>query len=163
MARQGTIRLFFLYNGAETLGMIDETSYKVWLYELGVSEDVIYNSVFYDKGYAFFRYCMDEGISEDSIVELVRYMVEHGINDSRDIDSDMWDSFMEETGNDMDDVRGLLENAADMVSIPDLMGFLERYSGIVLMGGGIDECLKEVEIALMALGKNYDVYSEYTY
>ena len=50
-----------------------------------------------------------------------------------------------------------------MINIPDLMDFLKRYSNIVLTGGGINECLKEVEIALNSLDKPYKVLTQYTY
>lgn len=43
--------IVFLYNGAETLGMIDEHSFKEWLVDLGIDEDVVYNATFYDKGF----------------------------------------------------------------------------------------------------------------
>jgi hypothetical protein len=155
--------IVFLYNGADTLGMIDEYSFKEWLIDLGIDEDVIYNSTFYDKGYAFFRYCMDNSIDEDNIVDLVKYMIRHNINDSRDIDEEMWNDYMEETNHNQQDVRDLLENADDMINIPDLMDFLERYSNIVLTGGGISECLKEVEIALLSLNKNYSTLSQFVY
>jgi hypothetical protein len=70
---------------------------------------------------------------------------------------------MEETGHDQNDVRELLENAGDMISIPDLMDFLRNYNNIVLTGGGINECLKEVEIALLALNKPFNILRQYTY
>ena len=75
-----------LYNGADTLGMVSETDYKMWLVENGLEEENLNYVKFYDKGYAFFRYCMDEGIEEQEIVNLVKYMINHQINDSRDID-----------------------------------------------------------------------------
>ena len=156
-------RIVFLYNGADTLGMISEGSYQDWLMELGVDEDVVYNATFYDKGYAFFRYCMDSSIDEDNIVDLVKYMLKHNINDSRDIDKEMWNNYMEETGHNQQDVRDLLEPADDMINIPDLMDFLKNYSNIVLTGGGINECLKEVEIALLALDKTFNTLSEFVY
>jgi hypothetical protein len=56
-----------------------------------------------------------------------------------------------------------LENAGDMINIPDLMDFLEKYTNIILTGGGINECLKEVEISLLALDKKYNILPEYTY
>lgn len=156
--------IVFLYNGADTLGMIEESSLKEWLIELGIDEDVIYNNAtFYDKGYAFFRYCIDNSIDEDNIVDLIKYMIQHDINDSRDIDSEMWDNYMEETNHSRQDVRDLLENAGDMINIPDLMDFLKKYSNIVLTGGGINECLKEVEIALLSLDKKYSVLSKFVY
>lgn len=156
--------IVFLYNGADTLDMINENEYKMWLLEeVGINEDVIVDAAFYDKGYAFFRYCMDSGIDEDNIVDLVKFMMKHNITDSRDIDEEMWDEFMKETNHSLQDVRELLEYAGDMINIPDLMDFLKMYNNIVLTGGGIDECLKEVEIALLSLDKNYNILSTFTY
>jgi hypothetical protein len=155
--------IVFLYNGADTLGMVGEYDYKEWLIELGIEENVIENATFYDKGYAFFRYCMDSGIDEQNIVDLIRYMISHDINDSRDIDEEMWNNYMEETNHSQSDVRELLENAGDMINIPDLMDFIKRYNNIVLCGGGINECLKEVELALLALNKNFIILNEFTY
>lgn len=156
-------RIVFLYNGVDTVGETDEPTYRQWLYDLGVKENVLDEAFFYDKGYAFFRYCMDSGINEDSIVDLVKYMINHNINDSRDFDEEMWNDFMEETNHTSQDVRDLLEFADDMINIPDLMDVLKNFSNIVLTGGGINECLKEVEIALLSLNKNFNILSEFTY
>lgn len=105
---------------------------------------------------------MDSSIDEQNIVDLVKYMIKHNINDSRDIDTNMWNDYMEETNHTQKDVRELLENAGDMIYIPDLMDFLENYRNIVLVGGGINDCLKEVEIALLSLNKNYKLLSQFT-
>lgn len=156
-------RIVFLYNGAETLGMIDESSYMMWLLELGVEEDVINNAIFYDKGYAFFRYCIDNSVEEDNIADLVKYMIKHDINDSRDINSDMWNNFMKETNKNQQEIRELLEISDDMIHVPDLIDFINNYSNIILTGGGIEQCLKEVEISLLALDKNYEIIYEFTY
>ena len=156
--------LTFLYNGTDTVGGVSENEYKYWLVENGFEEENLDYSRFYDKGYAFFRYCIDEGIDDDDIVALVKFMIKHDINDSRDIDEQMWVDFMKETGADQSDVRELLEYAGDMINIPELMNYLGDYGGrIVLTGGGINECLKEVEIALMVLDKPYNVLTQYTY
>jgi hypothetical protein len=156
-----TNKIVFLYNGADTLGMTSEEDYRYWLIEKGVR--ITDNAVFYDKGYAFFRYCMDSNIDQDNIVDLVQYMMKNNINDSRDIDTDMWNDYMATTGHDQQDVRDLLEEAGDMINIPDLMDFLQPYSNITLTGGGINECLKEVEIALLAMNKPFTILNEYTY
>lgn len=156
--------LTFLYNGTDTVGGVDENEYKYWLIENGLEESVLDYARFYDKGYAFFRTCMDEGHDEEEIVNLVKYMIRHNINDSRDIDEEMWNGFMSEYGYDSSDVRDLLEPAQDCINIPDLMDYLQRYNGkIVICGGGINECFKEVEIALNALGKNYNILTKFTY
>lgn len=156
--------LTFLYNGTDTVGGVDENEYKYWLVDNGLDESVLDYARFYDKGYAFFRTCMDEGHDEEEIVNLVKYMIHHSINDSREIDEEMWNGFMSEYGYDSSDVRDLLEPAQDCINIPDLMEYLQRYSGkIVICGGGINECFKEVEIALNALGKNYNILTKFTY
>lgn len=156
--------LTFLFNGPD-MGFGSEEEYRWWLIEdCGVEEEITAAAYMYDKGYAFFRYCMDEGIDEDEIVGLIQYMISHDINDSRDIDEEMWNNYMIETGADESEVRDLLETADDMINIPDLMDFLKRYNGkLWLCGGGINECLKEVEIALLALRKPYNVLTQYTY
>jgi hypothetical protein len=157
-------RLTFLFNGPE-LGMISEDEYKWWLIEdCGIDENIIYNSYFFDKGYAFFRYCIDEGIGDDDVVDLIKFMIRHNINDSRDIDEEMWNKFMQEYNHDQSEVRDLLEYADDMIHIPELMDYLKHYrQNIVLCGGGVQECLKEVEIALMAMDKPYRLFTKYCY
>lgn len=157
-------RLTFLFNGPE-LGFPSEDEYKWWLIEdCGIDEEIIASAYFFDKGYAFFRYCMDEGVDDDDIVDLIKFMIRHNINDSRDIDEEMWNMFMQEYNHDQSEVRDLLEYADDMINVPDVMNFLENYSqNIVLCGGGLQECLKEVEIALMAMDKPYRLFTEYCY
>jgi hypothetical protein len=133
----------------------------MWWLENGLDEHIVDQATFYDKGYAFFRYCIDEGIDDDQIVNLIKYMVEKDVTDSRDLDEEFWNEFVERFGNE--DIRGLLEFAGDAIHIPDLMDELRGYRGVVLCGGGINECLKEVEIALDALETPYSVLTKYTY
>lgn len=156
-------KLIFLYNGSETVGGVTESEYISWLDDLGLDEEILDYIVFYDKGYAFFRYCMDSGIDEDNITNLVKFMINNNINDSRDINKEMWDEYMDETNSGSEDVRDLLEIAGDMINIPELMDFLGNYNNIYLMGGGIDECLKEVEIALKSLDKDYKIINKFIY
>ena len=153
--------IVFLYNG-ESMGMTSEGGYKDWLLNY-IDYELLDQATFYDKGYAFFRYCMDEGIDDEATVDLIKYMVKHNINDSREINEDMWNQFMQETGHTRQDVRDLLEPADDMIHVPDLMDEIKNYNSPVLMGGGINECLKEVELAFMALDKPYQVYKKFTY
>jgi hypothetical protein len=151
----------FLYNGYDTLGMINEGDYKMWWMDQGLDEEVIDSSYFYDKGYAFFRYCIDSNIDDEHIVGLVKIMIEKNVNDTRDLDNDFWDYYIERYGNK--DVRELLEFSDDCINIPDLMDYLSSYDNITLCGGGINECLKEVEIALNALDKKYTTIPKFLY
>jgi hypothetical protein len=159
-------KIIFLYNGHDTLDMVTEYDYKNWLIDLGLNEDIIDQAIFYDKGYAFFRYCIDSNIDKNSIADIVRFMYQNNITDSRDINSNFWNKFRKEYPDDYystGELRNLLENSSDMISIPELMDFIKKYSDIILLGGGIDECLKEVEIALIALNKSYEVEHDFTY
>jgi hypothetical protein len=153
--------LTFFYNGQDTLGMIAESDYKMWWSENGLDEHIIDQAIFYDKGYAFFRYCIDSNIDDEAIVNMVKFMLEKDVNDSRDLNKEFWEEFIERYGNE--DVRELLEFSDDMINIPELMDELRGYRGVVLCGGGINECLKEVELALDALGTQYSVLTKYTY
>ena len=157
--------MIFLYNGKNTVGEIDEMDYKVWLSENGAEDNVIESAIFYDKGYAFFRNCMDRSIDEDDIVDFVKFMIKNDITDSREMTKELWKTYAREQQHPWtrEELIALLNNQDEMINIPDLMDFLKPYNGIVLTGGGINECLKEVEISLKALGKNYTVFTEFTY
>jgi len=157
--------LTFLYNGSDTLGMINENDYKMWFLENGCNEEVIDGAQFYDKGYAFFRYCMDSNLDDDVIVNFVRFMYLNDIRDSREMDRDMWAKYLRQhRKTDKKQAYDLLSVSNDCVHIPDLMDYLKRFGGnIVLTGGGVNECLKEVEIALKALNKTYTIYKPFTY
>lgn len=163
--------IVYLFNGYDTLGMIKEEDLKHWLYEGSEydeqMEDLIYNKInFYDKGYAFFRFCMDEGIDDEATVELIKKMIEWDVTDSRDLDRDFWLEFVSENKNNIKNIEAvqeLLEHSGDMISVPDLMEELKGLNNITMVGGGINECLREVEIALMVLGKKYNINHEFTF
>lgn len=156
-------KLIFLFNGPD-LGFPDEQEYKMWFIENGLNEDVVDSAIWYDKGYAFFRYCMDSNLNEDATVNFVRFMYQNNIHDSREMTREMWAKYLREYRRlDRTEVYELLKESEDCVHIPDLMDFLKKYNNIVLTGGGINECLKEVEISLKALEKSYQTDNNYTY
>lgn len=154
-------RITFLFNGPD-LGFPEENEYRYWWEENGLDYDVMDNSSFYDKGYAFFRTCMDLGGDHGGIVNLIKFMMSKDINDSRDLEEDgFWDEFVNTYGSE--DIREIMEFSGDCISIPDLMEELRDYNNILLCGGGADECLKEVEIALDALDKPYNFINRFVY
>jgi hypothetical protein len=157
-------RMVFLYNGHETLGFVTEREYKYWLYDVGVSGEVVGGSLFYDKGYAFFQYCMDNYLDDDVVANFVRFMYDNNVVDSRDMTRERWAQYLRQyRRTDRKEVYELLKHANDCIHIPNLMDFLKRFNNPVLTGGHIEACLKEVEIALKALRKNYSVLREFTY
>jgi len=157
-------RLIFLYNGHETLGMVTEEDYKYWLFEAGLTEETLNTIKFYDKGYAFFRYCMDNNLEDSVISNFVRFMYQNDVRDSRDMDRGMWAKYLREyRRTDRKEVYELLRDSGDCVNIPDLMDYIKQFRNIILTGGGVNECFKEVEIALQALNLPYQVEQKFTY
>lgn len=154
----------FFYNGEDTLGMVSQHDYIMWLIENGLDEDVIDEINFYDKGYNFFRYAMDEGIDHDEVVHLIAFMAKHDINDSREVDEKMWDSYLETFPSDTEIVE-LLKDSDDMIYIPDMIDELDGMSNsnLLVVGGGQDECLAEVLIALKFLNKEYKTLNRFVY
>lgn len=141
--------------------MIKEDDYKAWFWELGLPDEIIENIIWYDKGYAWVRVCIDNYIAEDNVVNFVRFIYENNINDSRDLNKDLWKKYIRKYSKD--DVHDLLRFSKDAVTIPGLMDFIKPYNNIDLCGGGINECLKEVEICLKALNKTYRPIKQFIY
>ena len=107
---------------------------------------------------------MYNSLEDDVIANFVRFMYENDIRDSRDMNRDMWAKYLRlHRRTDKKEVYELLRDTGDCVNIPDLMDFLKRLNNIVLTGGGVNECLKEVEIALKALKKPYEMYDTFIY
>lgn len=150
-------RVVFLYNGPE-LGMESESDLINWYFEEGMSEDAINNSEFFEKGYAFFRSCMDEGYDQDDIIRVLKYMWENEIWDARDLDVGDWGSI-----GDVDEMREFIDGGDTMWIPLELMEYLQNMSNIVIMGGDRNECMAEVMIALDVLGKPYKEYGRYSY
>jgi hypothetical protein len=150
------------WNGPE-LGMSDLHDIQMWYLENGLKESVLQNITWQDKAYAFFRYCMDSGIDEDDIVKLVQFMKSHDINDSRELeDKNLWDEWIAQNGSK--DVRELMEFSGDCLTIPDLMDQIKGYGKkVYVLGGGQDECLKEIEIAMKANGQEPERISQWVY
>jgi len=156
-------KIIFLYNGHETLGLISETDYINWLIDLGVEEDVINEATFYDKGYAFFRSCIDRSIDDDEIVELIKFMIDNDVYSNRDMTDELWEELESKSNIDLNDIKTLLLDQDEFFNIPEVMDFLRNQRNIILTGGGIDECLKEVELALLSLNISYSTHSEFLF
>lgn len=151
-------KIVFLFNGPE-LGFQSEDEYKMWLIENEMSEDLLEQIEFFDKGYAFFRNAMDAGLDEGEILKLINYMYKNNINDSREIEDEVW----AQIGLDAATIEHMNKNE-DALFIPDVMNYLSKITGnISLVGGGKNECLREVEFCLKVLNKPYTLINEWVY
>lgn len=106
-----------------------------------------------DKGYGYLRSWMDQGVSDKSIQTAIRIMYQKKISDSREIVEDFDDTLSTEKW------RELLDDSSipnDMIAVNWLsISKLKALSPFYLVGGGRDECLKEVELMLNAFNIRY--------
>lgn len=104
-----------------------------------------------DKGYGHFRSWMDNGISDATIIKVIRTMYQQRVNDSRDIFEDNEEALIEIVGDEFQDW---------MIDDPILVGWaavdkLKEFNGAYIVGGGRNECLREVELLMNAFNISY--------
>lgn len=156
-------RILYLYNGRETVGLDDQGSITEWLVEYGLDEEVLNIVEFHDKGYAFLRNAMDQGINEDEIVHLLEYMSSNDLNDSRDLDEDNWIEFSRLYPKDVD-IKEYLQDNEDSINIPDVLERIKYIkNNFQICGGGKTECLAEVLILIKLCKKRYSLLPQFVY
>lgn len=109
-----------------------------------------------DKGYGYLRNWMDDNISARTIIKTIRLMYQNRVNDSRELfggeDSDDYAvNFQQFIGDEFE--PWMLE---DPISINwTSVAQLKRFSGSYIVGGGRNECLREVELLMSAFNIKY--------
>jgi len=109
-----------------------------------------------DKGYGYFRTWMDSGVSPATIIRVIRTLYASRVNDSRLLfggeDSEEYEQGM----------QGLVgaEFQDWMLSDPIIIEWtsvaqLKRFNGAYIVGGGREECLREVELLMNAFNIKY--------
>lgn len=152
--------ILYFYNGQNTVGEDSEEDVKQWLIENELNEDKLDDIEFYDKGYGFFRSYMDQNISENVIIKMIRIMFQKKAWDSRDIEIDEWEELL---GTDFEEVRELIESE-EMIYIPDIsVSKLKEFNGSFIVGGGKNECLKEVQLLMSAFNIKTKMFSNFIY
>lgn len=158
--------VLFLYNDEQVAIDEDEESLRAWYSEkwseyTGIFDeapDVLYEAGYLGKGYGFFRDCMDEGYI-DELVPIIKHMWKMSIRDSRFMDLDDPD-FPEIP----DSLKDLVDSGLSILIITELMDILAKMRGkVTLMGGGRQECLNEVTLAVRALDLEYDIDYRFVY
>lgn len=103
-----------------------------------------------DKGFGYLRSWMDQGISPAAIIRVIRAMYQYKISDSREL---------QELGVDLAELVGSEWNKwmlDDAISVNwASVAQLKRFSGAYLVGGGRNECLREVELLMNAFNIKY--------
>lgn len=147
-------KILYLFNGPD-LGYESENDIKDWLYEIVEYDDDLCEFIqtfkFYEKIYGFYRDLMDSDYDVNEMIKLIRYMMDRKLNDSRDLEEDDWVTLK------LDDI------SPNSLYIPDVVDILKNHNNIHLCGGGKEECLKEVQICLDVLNKDYVLLNKWVY
>jgi len=101
-------------------------------------EHKLQQAQFIQKEYGFLRGWMDNGVEDSIIIEVIRAMYQHKVYDSRDLELE-WVS---------EDAQEVLENNADSIFVQDWVPIqlLHSIRPFYMMGGGRNECLREIEL-----------------
>jgi hypothetical protein len=160
--------LFFV--NAEDQGLSGDTVNDIrlyWEYEATGGDDDWYDAgnpapigwdrfTIVDKGYGYLRSWMDQGVSAAGIIKTIRAMYQQKVQDSRMLfggeDSDeQAEAMAAMLGFDFEPWM-----LSDAISINwTSIAQLKRFNGAYIVGGGRDECLREVELLMNAFNIKY--------
>lgn len=109
---------------------------------------------FVQKEYGFLRNWMDLGVSDAVIIEVMREMARRKITDSRDIPfGEMSANVQHEFNNTVGDGEWYDQGIALQDWVP--IHTLKKLSPFYMMGGGRNECLREIELVCNAFNIRY--------
>lgn len=158
--QRGPILMFV---NAEDQGLTGDTVQDVQLYweDSGFDPENWSRTEIVDKGFGYFRSWMDYGVDESTIIRVIRLMYKQKVTDSRELfggeESDDYKSKMEELGVPLD----ILD---DNISVEwTSVAQLKKFNGAYIMGGGRNECLREVELLMNAFNIKYKRINDFIY
>ena len=127
------------YFVADTFGIGDDSreSVQEYLLDAGVHPNRIAHIQFIPKDYGFLRGWMDNGVDEDLIKEALRVMKRHEVFDSRSLE-EAWCS---------PELWEVVTTLSDNLFWPSFdVDILLRSRKWLAAGGGVNECLRELEL-----------------
>ena len=147
-----TSKMLVFFNG-DDVGIEDKEPEVEWYFQENGYEPRARVKMI-EKGYAFFRNWMDQGVSDATMIKVIRKMAMERNNDARDLDDleeflgDEWEDFME----------------YESFYIPDVsLRLLKEFNGCYLIGGGEHECLAEIKLLMDAFNIKYTLVKEFIY
>lgn len=151
-------RVKIFYNG-EDLGFESKEEIIEYYLENGLDYEEIFKLNFTEKNYGFFRSWMDNNYPISMIITVIREMVMQREYDSRDLN-------LKELLKDYNlDESDFIFFEGDPINIPDIniAEMKSKFNNCYIVGGGRNECLKEVEILFNAFNIHYRIIKELTY
>jgi hypothetical protein len=115
-----------------------------------------------DKGYGYFRGWMDSGrVQPNVIIAAIRELYQQRVSDTRELE------FPED--HKLNPQQKLIKAAIDELNDEPLtvnwtsVAQLKQFNGAYLVGGGREECLREVELLMNAFNIRYKRINELVY
>lgn len=160
LLNRSTGTIYMLYNAN---GYTDDTKYDVVSYFIdnGLDPEVAQRIQYIEKEYGFFRAWMDYGVPDRIIIKTIRAMVQAKTNDSRMLDINTVLTPEEQTV--------LAQNRIDWnnegIYLPDFIqiSILKKISPFYMVGGGRNECLREIELWCNAFNIRYKRIDQLVY
>ena len=142
-----------MFVNADVTGITDDTLNSIMDYwdeiaDLNNSSINWKRFTFNDKGYGYLRSWMDAGIEEYIIIKTIRLMYQQGVYDSADLNI---------SEDEYPDIAGAIEDTrGDTISVGwTSVAQLKKFNGSYIVGGGRNECLREVELLMNAFNIKY--------
>lgn len=107
-----------------------------------------------DKGYGYLRSWMDSGMDHRVIIATIRELYAQRKNDSREL---VFSDNIKERTPIQSEIQNAIFSMGDDPLIVNWIsvGQLRRFNGAYIMGGGRNECLREVELLMNAFNIKY--------
>jgi hypothetical protein len=106
-----------------------------------------------DKGYGFLRSWMDHGIPAATIIKTIRMMYQQKVSSSDDL---TFPKLSQRTPEMVDIKHTIEEMDGDSITVNWIsIAQLKRFHGAYIVGGGRNECLREVELLMNAFNIKY--------
>lgn len=157
--------ILYFYNGPETIASEDSPERIVeWLNEKSdyALDDFDWDKIeWIDKGYGFYRGWIDFNVSDHGIQQALRYMANQKKYDSREVSVEKWKEVLPEK--DFKIIEPYLDN--EMLITPEInvTDLKENWNGSLLCGGGMNECLKEIQLLLNTFNIKYKLVDRFIF
>lgn len=151
-------KTLMFFNGTEVTED-DADDIKYWWYENGMQEDTIEELTWVEKEHGYFRSWMDNGISDDVMIKVIREMYLQKVSDTRDLFDGDVEKLSEFVGDEWEEwMKG------DPMSINwTNVGLLKQYNGCYICGGGEHECLREITLLMNAFNIKYTLLQQFIF
>lgn len=144
-----------MFVNAEDQGMTGDTVSHIKQYweDSGFDSENWSRVQIVDKGYGYLRSWMDHGIESSTIIHTIRELYQQKKYDSRDL---ILPPFGKRTEQQTAIKHAMEEMDDDNITVSwTSVKQLKQFSGAYIMGGGRNECLREVELLMNAFNIKY--------